>query len=270
MAGRQTGMKQVREGEVSSSALRAPVRALRDAETLADAEAALADISGLIAMPRLVWTPDVASPLHEPGAEAFMRRQGWAEDIIAAMWGDGVPLRMPVHIRCRFEHTPFVITLYDEHRKRRAPYKGVQKRVAGMIAALGFKSLLVVPVHLPRARVAMLGWCGPQMLDEAAALLSTAAPDLLAAGHYFGALFDRLSGRNQIREEERARLTQREWDCLRLTAQGYREAEVAEMNGIAATTVRYHLDNAVAKFGARNRAHAAAIAAQLGLMGKLA
>ncbi|ABS63291.1 regulatory protein LuxR [Parvibaculum lavamentivorans DS-1] len=269
MVGRQPGTKQVHAGELDPRAFHAPVRALRNAETLADAEAALAAISGLLAMPRLVWTPDVASPLQEPGAEAFMRRQGWADDVIAAMWEDGVPLRMPVHIRCRFEHTPFAITLYDEHRKRRAPYKGVQKRVADMIAALGFNSLLIVPVHLPRARVAMLGWCGPQMLDEAETLLAAAAPDLLAAGHYFAALFDRLSGRDPVREEERARLTQREWDCLRLTAQGYREADVAEMNGIAATTVRYHLDNAVAKFGARNRAHAAAIAAQLGLVGKL-
>jgi DNA-binding CsgD family transcriptional regulator len=52
-----------------------------------------------------------------------------------------------------------------------------------------------------------------------------------------------------------------------LAARGLREAEIAAQNGIRPTTVRYHLDNVVAKLGARTRAHAVAIAAQLGLVG---
>ncbi len=69
-----------------------------------------------------------------------------------------------------------------------------------------------------------------------------------------------------LAEEDRAALTPRERDCLALAAQGFREAEIAERNGIRPTTVRYHMDNVVAKLGARTRAHAVAIAAQLGLV----
>jgi len=64
-------------------------------------------------------------------------------------------------------------------------------------------------------------------------------------------------------------LTPREADCLRLVAQGYRDAEIARLSGLAATTVRTHLDNVVRKFGASNRVQAVAIAAQLGLLGAL-
>lgn len=269
MAVRQARSRRIRKPEIDLAALHASVQALRRAGGFAAGEAALGTVSGLLGMPRAIWTPDVASPLFEPHADAFLKRQGWPDETVAALWQGGVALRMPLNIRCRFEHTPFAISLYDDHRRHRAPYSGEQKRVAEMMQAEGFNAVLVVPVHLPRAQVAMLGWAGPQTLDEAEALVAEAAPLLLAAGHYFTALFARAARREPVPEGARARLTQREWDCLRLTAQGYREAEVAEMNRIAPTTVRYHLDNVAAKFGARNRTHAAAIAAQLGLVGKL-
>lgn len=270
MAVRQARSRRARRAEIDLAALQAGVQALRRAGGLAAGEAALGTLSGLLGMPRALWTPDVASPLFEPHADAFLKRQGWPQETVAAMWEGGVALRMPLNIRCRFEHTPFAISLYDDHRKRRAPYSGEQKRVAEMMQAEGFNAVIVMPLHLPRGQVAMLAWAGPQTLEEAEALLVEAGPLLLAAGHYFMALFARAARREPVPEGARARLTRREWDCLRLTAQGYREAEVAEMNGIAATTVRYHLDNVAAKFGARSRTHAAAIAAQLGLVGKLA
>jgi DNA-binding NarL/FixJ family response regulator len=65
------------------------------------------------------------------------------------------------------------------------------------------------------------------------------------------------------------RLTPREWDCLRFMAQGFRDADIARLMEIALTTVRYHIDNAVQKLGASNRTHAAAVAAQSGLLGPI-
>ncbi|MFN4354281.1 response regulator transcription factor [Parvibaculum sp.] len=233
---------------------------------LGSAEAALGRLAGLIAMPRAIWTPDAASPLHDAAAESFMRRQGWPAEIVSAMWEGGVPLRMPLNIRCRFEHLPFAISLYDEHRKHRAPYSGEQKRVAVMMRAEGFNSVVVVPVRLPYARIAMLGFAGPQVLEEAKEIAAWAAPHLLAAGHAFTALHERLARRPPAPEAHRTALTPREWDCLSLAAQGFREAEIAAENGIKPTTVRYHMDNIVAKLGARSRAHAVAVAAQLGLV----
>lgn len=251
---------------IDLSALQAALAALAGAGGISGAEAALGALGALIAMPRAIWTPDIASPLPEPSAESFMRRQGWPLEIIAALGAGGVALRMPLNIRCRFEHLPFAISLYDDHRRHRAPYSGEQKRVAEMMRAEGFNAVLVVPVRLPLARAAMLGFAGPQTLDEVEEIIAAAAPHLLAAGHMFAALQDRLAKRNQVRAEDRAALTQREWDCLSLAARGLREAEIAERNGIRPTTVRYHMDNVVAKLGARTRVHAVAIAVQLGLV----
>jgi DNA-binding CsgD family transcriptional regulator len=67
--------------------------------------------------------------------------------------------------------------------------------------------------------------------------------------------------------EEKARLTVREWDCLRMLAQGYREAEAAELLNISKSTLRFHIENVVRKFDCKNRTQAVAIAAQLGLLG---
>lgn len=250
-----------------AAALQSAVLALAGARQPGPAEAALGQVSALIAMPRAIWTGDVASPLHEPAAEGFLRRQGWPAEIIAALWEGGIALRMPLNIRCRFEHLPFAISLYDDHRRHRRPYSGEQKRVADMMRAQGFNAVLVVPVRLPHARAAMLGFAGPQSLEEVEAIIEAAAPQLLFAGHAFTALQERLAKRSAAREEDRAALTPREWDCLSLAAQGLREAEIAARNGIAPTTVRYHMDNVVAKLGARTRPHAVAIAAQLGLVG---
>ena len=248
-------------------ALQSAALALAGARQLGPAEAALAELSALIAMPRAIWTGDVASPAREPAAEAFLRRQGWPAEIVAALWEGGVALRMPLNIRCRFEHLPFAISLYDDHRRHRRPYSGEQKEVAEMMRAEGFNAVLVVPVRLSHARAAMLGFAGPQPLEEVEAIVEAAAPHLLFAGHAYTAVQDRLAKRAPPREEDRAALTPREHDCVALAAQGFREAEIAAQAGIRPTTVRYHLDNVVAKLGARTRAHAVAIAAQLGLVG---
>lgn len=271
MAARRTKARAEKAGLAASQAadpgaLQAASLALSRAGGLGPAEAALAQLAGLIAMPRAIWTPDVAAPLHDLAAESFMRRQGWPVQIVSAMWEGGVSLRMPLNIRCRFEHLPFAISLYDEHRKHRAPYSGEQKRVAAMMRAEGFNSVVVVPVRLPYARIAMLGFAGPQVLEDAREIAQWAAPHLLAAGHAFTALHERLARRAAAPEAHRAALTPREWDCLHLAAQGFREAEIAAESGIKPTTVRYHMDNVVAKLGARSRAHAVAIAAQLGLV----
>ena len=267
MAVRRAKKAKESAGIANPAALQSAALAIHEARGLAAAEAALSGLAALIAMPRMIWTPDVASPLHEPAAEGFLRRQGWPPAIVAALWEDAIALRMPLNIRCRFEHMPFAISLYDDHRRHRRPYSGEQKEVAEMMRGEGFNAVLVVPVRLPLARVAMLGFAGPQVLEEAEEIASLAGPQLMFAGHAFTALQDRLAKRGLPLEEDRAALTPRERDCLALAAQGFREAEIAERNGIKPTTVRYHLDNVVAKLGARTRAHAVAIAAQLGLVG---
>lgn len=53
-------------------------------------------------------------------------------------------------------------------------------------------------------------------------------------------------------------LTDRERDCLAFVADGRRDREIAERLGISETTVRFHIDNARKKLGAKNRVQAVA------------
>lgn len=60
--------------------------------------------------------------------------------------------------------------------------------------------------------------------------------------------------------EQAERLTEREWEILRLLAKGLGNAEIGKLLFISPATVRTHLRNAMEKLGATTRAHAVAIA----------
>jgi DNA-binding CsgD family transcriptional regulator len=62
----------------------------------------------------------------------------------------------------------------------------------------------------------------------------------------------------------RHRLTDREREVLSLVARGKTGAKIATQLFLAPTTVQTHVNNALAKLGARNRVHAVAIALQSG------
>ncbi|MFX0541188.1 helix-turn-helix transcriptional regulator [Roseovarius sp. S4756] len=57
-----------------------------------------------------------------------------------------------------------------------------------------------------------------------------------------------------------AMLTPREAECLRYAAQGYTAKQIADLIGRSVATATLHLKSATAKLGARNRAHAVALA----------
>ena len=61
-------------------------------------------------------------------------------------------------------------------------------------------------------------------------------------------------------------LTPREFEVLRLAADGQDNAEIAGALGVAERTVKFHLHNAYLKLGARNRTEAAAIARRTGIL----
>ena len=66
-----------------------------------------------------------------------------------------------------------------------------------------------------------------------------------------------------------ARLTDREIDCLSLTAIGKTLEEAAIILTLSSSTVRFHLRNACRKLGAANRMQAVSKAAYLGLLGSI-
>ncbi|HWP20833.1 MAG TPA: autoinducer binding domain-containing protein [Burkholderiaceae bacterium] len=70
----------------------------------------------------------------------------------------------------------------------------------------------------------------------------------------------------KLMPEIRVRLSEREAEVLRWTADGKTSNDVAEILGISERTVNFHINNAMAKLGATNKTSATIRAAMLGLL----
>jgi DNA-binding CsgD family transcriptional regulator len=232
-------------------------------------EAALDRVAECLGMPWAFWVRDTSSPYFCPEMDAFARRHGWPEPLMKIWWSRNAALKMPFYIRCRFEHLPFVASVEPKRHTGTSRMSPEQVRITEIIRDMNISAMLVVPLHLPKGQVAMVLWAGARPIAELDELLSGISGDLLGVGHQFMRIVQSGSSPSGVRRDEQSRLTPREWDCLRTLAQGYREAEVAQITGISKLTVRFHLDNAVHKFGCKSRAHAVAMAAQLGLLGPI-
>lgn len=66
--------------------------------------------------------------------------------------------------------------------------------------------------------------------------------------------------------DDRPELSNRERDCLAFMADGRRDKEIADRLDITEATVRFHIDNARRKLGAKNRAQAVARLAHLRML----
>lgn len=251
---------------IDMTAVAALVEDMQEARSFDRAGDLVASLARTIGMPVVGWAPDISNPYPHPDVASFHADRGWPEEILSIWWRKRVMLKAPIYLRCRFEHLPFVVEL-GRQRRRGRPIANEPQRVESLMRAMGLKTQIVVPVHLPRSQVAMLSLAGPLTLAQGRAVMERAGPSLLAAAHHFMRLYGRRTTGHDITQKELLRLTPREWDCLRLLAQGCRESQVAAACAIAPTTVRYHLDNVVRKFGARSRAQAVALAAQLGMLG---
>jgi DNA-binding CsgD family transcriptional regulator len=241
-------------------------RRLYRSRTLREAEAALDEVKLLLGVPWAVWNADTAPPSSCQEAVAYCERSGWPPEIME-LWKDRhVPLKTQFYIRCRFEHLPFV-TVFERKPKRRISSKYSQ--IDELLRIMGISTMLTVPIHLPKGQIAMLTWAGELKKEALEALLPEISGELLAIGHCFMRIYRDQLGYSWTASEELSRLTPREWDCLRTLAQGYREAEVANLLGILKSTVRFHLYNVVRKFGCKNRTQAIALAAQLGVLGPI-
>jgi DNA-binding CsgD family transcriptional regulator len=73
-----------------------------------------------------------------------------------------------------------------------------------------------------------------------------------------------------IAARQAPRFSPRETDCVSLLVRGYTDEEIAAGLAITHATVRFHLDGARRKTGARSRTHLAALAVALGVAHPLA
>jgi LuxR family quorum-sensing system transcriptional regulator CciR len=240
---------------------------MRAATDLKTGEAALDAVATVLGLPRACWVPDTSHPYELPQMDAYARAHGWPDELLKLWWSRHAALKMPFYIRCRFEQLPFIVSLGQRHALDRACRE--QTQITQLIHRMGVTTLLVVPLHLAKGQVGMIVWAGNCKADGLAELVTGIEGDLLAIGHRFMRIASHSLNSAVNGVNERSRLTPREWDCVRTLAQGYREAEIANLIGIKKATVRFHLDNVVDKFGCRTRAQAVALLGQLGLLGPI-
>lgn len=117
---------------------------------------------------------------------------------------------------------------------------------------------LVLPLYASRSEHGMLVLTGPDFaIDDET--LSTAHCQTLD-------LFDRLLRLHAETGGNTPKLTKRELECLRLTAEGQTSEEIAANVGLSIHTANQYLANASQKLNAVNRMHAVAKALRLGLI----
>ena len=247
------------------AALRRELQKLDSSVTVDAAQDCLAEIGRQIGLPVLAWAPDVCSPEYNSDMDAFYRRAGWAPDVLRVWWDRSAMLKNPLYIQCRTHGVPFVFGPIASPTNGRAE----TRLITADMYRLGAHTLITVPVYLPRGQVSMVSWGGAMTTKEAGRVLAKFKPELIAAGQLFSHVYIASRVRCLPSAEEHSAFTIRERECLRFTAQGCREDEVAALIGLSSTTVRYHLDNVVRKLGASNRAHAVGLAAQLGVLGPI-
>jgi DNA-binding CsgD family transcriptional regulator len=241
-------------------------RNLYTVNSLADAEIALDAASEILGVKWTCWNGDTNRPNTCPEAMSYCRSRGWPDDVLNFWQNNYEALKIPTFIRCRFEHLPFSVSF---ERADDGISSASHIQYHKLLHGLGIQTALIVPIHLPKGQVGILGWLGDIPCDVLESVASSISMELLAIGHHFMRIYRNVSGYSSATDEEFSRLTPREWDCLRILAQGYREPDAAVVLGLTKSTVRFHLNNVVKKFGCKNRTQAIALAAQLGLLGPI-
>lgn len=132
-------------------------------------------------------------------------------------------------------------------------------RWAAQTAPLGkSRAGLVLPLYANRADYGMLVLTGPDFhVDD----------DSLTAAHLQALdLFSRLIALRLKDADGQPKLSRRELECLRLTAEGQTSEEIASGLRLSIHTANTYLANATQKLNAVNRMHAVAKALRLGLI----
>jgi DNA-binding CsgD family transcriptional regulator len=128
---------------------------------------------------------------------------------------------------------------------------------------------VTVPVHMPKSRLGAVGWLSDKKTVDLDWVLTTYGHELrLAAYLFMGHVFRQRP--DQSRRTYDASLTERELECLTWVALGKTDSEIGELIGRAPSTARFHVESAIEKLGVNNRARAAAVACQMGLINALA
>ena len=239
-------------------------RAMTTVQRISDGADLLLRAGQCIGLPLVGALDDIASltPRTDENGNRLAERLGWPQDFVDRWVEKAYTFTTPVFVRSRFEHLPFVWMIGDDVGEA-----GPRRRAGDELQNLGLTGGIAVPVRSAHGRLGGVHWWGTLTRAQVEETLRAHGPDLLVLASYFLALFP--ADASAIAPEDLARLSVREVECLTHAASGSADAEIAKRLSVSQHTVRFHIEKATAKLGARTRSHAIALAAQLGVIGRV-
>lgn len=181
-------------------------------------------------------------------------------------WVNGRALRMSPIIRaCRYESEPFWCNAQGIYSRQPSPCLA-NIDPSDLEKLTSRRSVLIVPVHLPLARIGVAAFYPSDTRDDLSDIYEEYADDLAVLTHRF------IAGYAKVRREQRklpddGGLTKREVECLHWAAVGKTDREIGMIISRSHATVRFHIKNAAHKLDTVGRCHTIFKATQLGYLG---
>lgn len=166
----------------------------------------------------------------------------------------------PVIDRAAQDFLPFYWTCPDDIGSVPREQRTLFEEARTHDIACGF----TIPIHDSNGRTASFNVAAGSPAAEFQTLVEANRPTLHLMGIYFHA-----HAREKARaanDGKRPRLSPREIDCLDWSARGKTHAEVALILGLSRRTVKFHVENAMRKFGVTTTRQAIARATMLGMI----
>jgi DNA-binding CsgD family transcriptional regulator len=136
-----------------------------------------------------------------------------------------------------------------------------ERQVMNEAGEFGLSNGITVPLHGPQGRVRLLSLASRFADAGPASRLAHINTMALLFHSFFNNLAD-----GPRRLPAAIRLTPREIECLKWTAQGKSSWDIGAILAISGNTVKFHVNSAMRKLGASSRAHAVIKAIRLGLI----
>ena len=211
----------------------------------------------------------------DENGEPLAKHFGWEIDFREDWVERRLNLVSPIAAMCRLSIKPFVWSAEDVQKACSALPRSADWHLT---PERGIHGGLAVPVHMPLCRVGSVQWISRDDSTHLPSVLSEHGNDLRAVALLFMELVHAERSDTEISihgehpdektlsELNRVRLTERELECLNWVALGKTDVQIGGIIHRVATTSRFHVENAMTKLGANNRAQAVAIAMQLGII----
>jgi LuxR family quorum-sensing system transcriptional regulator CciR len=240
---------------------------LAGADDLVAAAGLLIEIGEAVGLPAPAVIDDYSTSrlLTAEDGRALASVLGWEERFMQDWLEQRLYLISPIAAVCRVTTRPFA---WDAAAVARTVQEaGHRPQVTwNLTPERGIHGGITVPIHLPRARTGSVGWFARHADVDVAGVLERHGASLRLAANL---MMDLIYAQRAEAAEALAPsspLNEREIECLSWASLGRTDIEIGAIIHRSPATARFHIDNAIAKLGARNRTQAVAITTQLGLI----